>query len=111
MHFSPPHMTTGDWTAPEPIPLNPGMTNDDPASRFRPLFARIAQDTVRREQQRQLPFEAVQTLREAGFGALRVPKPLGGDGVSVPQLFRLLVELAEADSNIPQILRAHFAFV
>lgn len=111
MHFSPPHMTTDDWTAPEPIPLNPGMTPDDPASRFRPLFERIAQDTVRREQQRQLPFEAVQTLREAGFGALRVPKSLGGDGASVPQLFRLLVELAEADSNIPQILRAHFAFV
>lgn len=111
MHFSPPHMTTDDWTAPEPIPLNPGMTHDDPASRFRPLFERIAQDTVRREQQRQLPFEAIQTLREAGFGALRVPKSLGGDGASVPQLFRLLVELAEADSNIPQILRAHFAFV
>jgi alkylation response protein AidB-like acyl-CoA dehydrogenase len=87
------------------------MTNDDFASRFRPVFARIAQDTVRREQQRQLPFEAVQTLREAGFGAVRVPKSLGGDGASVPQLFRLLVELAEADSNIPQIFRAHFAFV
>jgi alkylation response protein AidB-like acyl-CoA dehydrogenase len=87
------------------------MTNDDLAGRFRPLFERIAQDTVRREHQRQLPFEAVQSLREAGFGALRVPRSHGGDGASVPQLFRLLVELASADSNIPQILRAHFAFV
>ena len=34
--------------------------------------------------------------------------------VSAPrcrQTFRLLVELAEADSNLPQIFRAHFAFV
>lgn len=29
----------------------------------------------------------------------------------MPQLFELLAELAEADSNLPQALRAHFAFV
>jgi len=50
-------------------------------------------------------------LSEAGFGAIRVPKSHGGDGATITQLFRLLVELAEADSNIPQIFRAHFAFV
>ena len=32
----------------------------------------------------------------------------GGWGASLPQLFQLLIELAEADSNLPQ-LRAHFA--
>jgi alkylation response protein AidB-like acyl-CoA dehydrogenase len=94
-----------------PIPLNPTMTNDDLGGRFRPIFQRIAKDAVRREQQRELPFEPVNWLREAGFGALRVPKSHGGQGASIPQLFQLLVELAEADSNIPQILRAHFAFV
>jgi alkylation response protein AidB-like acyl-CoA dehydrogenase len=87
------------------------MTNEDLGARFGPIFQRIAKDAVRREQQRELPFEAIKWLREAGFGALRVPKSLGGEGATVSQLFHLLVELAEADSNIPQILRAHFAFV
>jgi alkylation response protein AidB-like acyl-CoA dehydrogenase len=99
------------------IPFNQPMTRPnvpadaDLGARFRPLFQRIAREAVRREQQRELPFEAIQWLREAGFGAIRVPKAYGGDGATIPQLFRLLVELAEADSNIPQILRAHFAFV
>jgi alkylation response protein AidB-like acyl-CoA dehydrogenase len=87
------------------------MSTDDLHARFRPIFQRIAKDAVRREQQRELPFEAIQWLREAGFGAIRVPKAIGGNAATIPQLFSLLVELAEADSNIPQILRAHFAFV
>jgi len=87
------------------------MTTEDLTARFRPIFQRIAKDAVRREQQRELPFEPIKWLREAGFGALRVPKSLGGEGATITQLFQLLVELAEADSNIPQILRAHFAFV
>lgn len=81
------------------------------ARRFRPIFSRIAEGTIRREQARELPFEEVRWLREAGFGALRVPRSHGGDGATLPQLFRLLTELAEADSNLSQILRAHFAFV
>ncbi|MEX5669590.1 monooxygenase, partial [Pseudomonas neuropathica] len=35
----------------------------------------------------------------------------GGAGASLPQLFELLIELAAADSNLPQALRGHFAFV
>lgn len=31
-------------------------------------------------------------------------------GASLPQLFELLIELAAADSNVPQALRGHFAF-
>jgi len=87
------------------------MTSENLSARFGPLFQRIAKDAVRREQQRELPFEAVKLLSEAGFGAIRVPNSHGGDGATITQLFRLLVELAEADSNIPQIFRAHFAFV
>ncbi len=81
------------------------------ASRFRPIFERIAQGAIRREKERELPFEAVGWLRDAGFGALRVPLAHGGTGATLPQLFGLLAELAEADSNLSQILRAHFAFV
>jgi len=79
--------------------------------RFADVFARIADTAVAREQQRELAHDAVAWLREAGFGALRVPQALGGLSASLPQLFRLLIELGEADSNLPQIVRAHFGFV
>lgn len=81
------------------------------AQRFRPIFADIAAGAVRRERERDLPYEEVERLAEAGFGAVRVPVEQGGGGASITDLFRLLVELGEADSNLVQILRAHFAFV
>lgn len=81
------------------------------AERFRPIFARIAAGALEREQSRSLPFEQVKWLKEAGFGAVRVPVQYGGAGASLPQLFELLIELAAADSNLPQALRGHFAFV
>ena len=81
------------------------------AARFRPIFARIAAGTVARERERSLPHEPIQWLKEAGFGAVRVPLEFGGGGATLPQLFQLLIELAEADSNIAQALRGHFAFV
>ncbi|MGE8058341.1 acyl-CoA dehydrogenase family protein [Pseudomonas sp. NPDC089547] len=80
-------------------------------ARFRPIFIRIAESSVERERNRTLPHEPVQWLKEAGFGAVRVPVEHGGGGASLPQLFQLLIELAEADSNVPQALRGHFAFV
>ncbi|AZD22322.1 Acyl-CoA dehydrogenase [Pseudomonas chlororaphis] len=79
--------------------------------RLRPLFERIAAGAIEREQQRSLAFDAVGWLREAGFAALRVPLAHGGAGISLPVLFRLLIDLAAADSNLPQIVRAHFGFV
>lgn len=81
------------------------------ADKYRPVFARIQATALEREQQRQLGHEPVQWLKDARFGALRVPVEHGGDGATLPQLFQLLVELAEADSNIVQALRGHFAFV
>jgi alkylation response protein AidB-like acyl-CoA dehydrogenase len=81
------------------------------AARFRPVFARIAEGAREREHQRTLPAAPIQWLKEAGFGTLRIPQEKGGFGASLPQLFSLLIELAEADSNLPQALRAHVAFV
>lgn len=81
------------------------------AEKYRPVFARIAQTALAREQQRSLGYEAITWLKQAGFGAVRVPQEWGGDGATLPQLFQLLVELGEADSNIVQVLRGHFAFV
>ncbi len=86
-------------------------TDEALLQRFEPVFARIAEGAVARERERVLAYEPVAWLREAGFGALRVPQTHGGFGASLPQLFRLLTRLSEADSNLPQILRAHFGFV
>ncbi|WP_338580619.1 acyl-CoA dehydrogenase family protein [Pseudomonas sp. MAG733B] len=91
-------------------PLSVGTDYETLATRFRPIFQRIAAGAVEREQSRTLPHEPIQWLKEAGFGAVRVPVEYGGGGASVPQLFELLIELAEADSNVPQALRGHFAF-
>lgn len=81
------------------------------AERFRPIFARIAEGARQREQDRSLPVEQIRWLKEAGFGALRVPQAYGGAGFSLPQLVQIWIELAAADSNIVQALRGHFAFV
>ncbi|WP_433704794.1 acyl-CoA dehydrogenase family protein [Paraburkholderia sacchari] len=91
--------------------LSLGTDYERLASRFRPIFARIAEGVLERERDRTLPHEQIEWLKAAGFGAVRVPLELGGAGASLPQLIQLLIELAEADSNLPQALRGHFAFV
>lgn len=91
-------------------PLSIGVDYEALAVRFRPIFKQIADGAVQREQSRSLPHEPIQWLKQAGFGAVRVPVEYGGGGASLPQLFQLLIELAEADSNVPQALRGHFAF-
>lgn len=80
-------------------------------ARFAPLFAQVAAGAVARETRRQLAVDEVKTLLQAGFGALRVPTEYGGAGVSIRQLFDLLIELGAADSNLSQAFRPHLAFV
>ncbi|MHA7272427.1 acyl-CoA dehydrogenase family protein [Arthrobacter sp. TMT4-20] len=81
------------------------------AARFRPVFQRIADGALAREADRTLPFAQVGWLRDAGFTTLRVPARFGGNPVSHEHLFRLVTELAEADSNVSHLLRSHFSFV
>jgi alkylation response protein AidB-like acyl-CoA dehydrogenase len=81
------------------------------AARFRPIFARIAAGAIAREQARTLAFAEVAALRAAGFHTLRIPAAYGGLGATLPQLFALLLELAEADSNLSHLFRGHFAFL
>lgn len=74
-----------------------------------PLFREIAAGTVQRELDGALPFEPVRRLKEAGFGAARVPRAYGGLGATWPELTSLWIELAAADANLPQAFRGHFA--
>lgn len=101
-------------------PINPDLGVADAAQlfgedaltrRFAPVFARIAQGAVDREQQRELAYAPVEWLREAGYTRLRVPKKYGGEGISLTQFFALVTRLGEADSNLPQILRVHGGFI
>ncbi|WP_157156900.1 acyl-CoA dehydrogenase family protein [Diaminobutyricimonas sp. LJ205] len=87
------------------------MSYETIAAEFRSIIGRIGDAAVEREQDGALPFEAVRWLKDAGFGALRVPVEFGGQGIRLEELFRLLIELGEADSNLPQLLRGHVAFV
>jgi len=78
---------------------------------FQPVFDRIREGAISREQDRRLPYEEIGWLRAAGFGRLRVPRGDGGLGATVQQLVLLLIRLGAADSNIPQALRGHVGFV
>src|SRR5258708_12328974 len=80
-------------------------------ARFAEIFEHIGKGAIAREQRRELARDAVQQLKDSGFTALRVPREYGGSGISLPQYFRLLTRLGEADSNLPQIIRAHSGFI
>lgn len=80
------------------------------AAPFRPLFEQIRATAVTRDLKRKLPYEEISALRAAGFTVLRVPTEFGGAGATLPELFNLLIELSEADSNVTNAVRAHFGF-
>lgn len=81
------------------------------AQRFRGLFDEVRASAAEREVRRILPHDHVRALASAGFTALRVPQEYGGSGATLPELFHLLIELGEADSNVAQSLRSHLGFV
>ncbi|MFT4010655.1 MAG: acyl-CoA dehydrogenase family protein [Nocardioidaceae bacterium] len=84
---------------------------DELREEYEPLLDKIAAGTVARELSGELPIEPVRWLKEAGFGALRVPERHGGRGVSWPELGQLWIDVAAADANLAQALRGHFALV
>jgi alkylation response protein AidB-like acyl-CoA dehydrogenase len=106
---------TGDTPARHLLKLTPGVPlnghYDELAAIFRPVFAKIAAGASERDANRTLPFEPVGWLNRVRFGALRIPVAAGGYGASVSDLFRLLIELAEADSQVAHLWRSHIGFV
>ncbi len=89
----------------------PSARHEALAAKFRPIFDRIRAGAVERELTRKLPYDELLLLKEAGFGALRIPVQYGGADATLPELFNLLIELSEADSNVTQAIRAHFGYV
>ena len=50
-------------------------------------------------------------LRQARFGAFRLPAAIGGGGATLRQLFEAVLSLGAADSNVAHVLRNHFSFI
>jgi alkylation response protein AidB-like acyl-CoA dehydrogenase len=51
------------------------------------LLSGIASGAKDRDLNDENPFDQVAQLKRAGFGTLRLPRELGGAGLTVPQLF------------------------
>lgn len=86
-------------------PVKPG------SKELQALLARIAEGANERERDRIAPYEQIQWIKEAGLGRLRIPVAEGGAGASLRELFKVLIDLSAADSNVAHILRAHYWFV
>ncbi len=88
----------------------PSARYEELAEPFRPLLQKIRSTASVRDIEHRLPYDEIKALRAAGFTAVRVPTKFGGAGATLPELFNLLIELSEADSNVTNALRAHFGF-
>ena len=70
-----------------------------------------ADATQRQQQGGAAPFASIAILKAHKMGALRIPKQFGGRGLSIQQLFEVLIHLSTIDSDVTQILRSHYQFV
>ncbi|GAS89368.1 acyl-CoA dehydrogenase family protein [Mycolicibacterium brisbanense] len=86
-------------------------TIDLGADRLQELFAAIGAGALDRERSGERPFAAIDLIRDARLGALRVPAEDGGGGASLRELFATVIALASVDVNVAHILRGHFAHV
>lgn len=93
------------------------MTTVENTSRILPgspqwaeLLGRIAAGAKDRDLNDENPFDQVAALKRAGFGTLRLPPELGGSGLTVPQLFSAIIDVAQADPIVAHIFRTHFWF-
>lgn len=77
------------------------------------LLAEIRADAERRRADggTEPPTAAIAAVKRLRLGAVRVPAELGGGGWRITDLISLLTDLAEADPDVPHILRIHFGFV
>ena len=67
---------------------------------FRTIFADIARGAGQRDAERIAPFAEVAALKQAGFGAVRLPPAEGGLGLTFVELMDLVVELARAGKRV-----------
>lgn len=93
------------------VPTPPVVTVAELNARADRILPQIAAGAAQRERDRQLPYEAVAQIAQAGLFTVRIPKRFGGAGGSVKDVIALLIRIASADSNVAQALRPGFGFV
>ncbi|QUW65178.1 acyl-CoA dehydrogenase family protein [Pseudomonas synxantha] len=93
------------------VPKPPVVTVAELNTRADRILPQIAAGAAQRERDRQLPYEAVAQIAQAGLFTVRIPKRFGGAGGSVKDVIALLIRIASADSNVAQALRPGFGFV
>jgi alkylation response protein AidB-like acyl-CoA dehydrogenase len=75
------------------------------------LIEHIGDGAIGRDERDELPFAAIEAVKRARLGAIRLPVAQGGGGASVVELFEVFIQLGAADSNVAHILRSHFGVV
>ncbi|MDG4667652.1 acyl-CoA dehydrogenase family protein [Mycobacterium sp. 236(2023)] len=78
---------------------------------LRELIDHIGEGAIGRDERDELPYEAIEAVKRARLGALRIPAARGGGGATLVEAFRLFIDLAAADSNVAHIIRSHFGVV
>ncbi|MFC8528868.1 acyl-CoA dehydrogenase family protein [Nocardia sp. NPDC057227] len=79
------------------------------STELRDVLAEIAEDARRRRTEGGgRPERALALAREHLLGAVRIPREAGGAGYSLRDFFTLVIRLAEADPDVPHILRGHW---
>ncbi|MDO9711445.1 acyl-CoA dehydrogenase family protein [Paracraurococcus lichenis] len=89
-----------DGPQPGPLPLNA----------YRSIYDEIAAGAAQRDAERSHPHAALDLLRRARFGAIRLPVEEGGGGASLRDVIQQAILLGEADTNVAHIYRNHFSF-
>ncbi|WP_102693008.1 acyl-CoA dehydrogenase family protein [Rummeliibacillus pycnus] len=92
---------------------NSEKTIDLNSEYFKRIVLEIKEDAEKRRQSKERlhPYKALQLVKEAKLGALRLPIEAGGAGISIRELFEVIIQLAAADSDLTHALRSHFIFV
>ena len=93
------------------VPKTPVASVEELNARADRLLPQIAAGAAQRERDRQLPYEAVAQIAQAGLFTVRIPTRFGGAGGSVKDAIALLIRIASADSNVAQALRPGFGFI
>lgn len=73
-----------------------------------PILARIADSARTREENRDYAFDDVRALAEHGVALTGISRDEGGAGGGLRDVVELIIDIARADSNVAQALRATF---
>lgn len=91
--------------------LDSSYTFDHRSGDLELLLEHIGDGASEREKDRILPHDAINLIRRARLGALRIAIADGGAGGTVRELVGVVIRLGAADANVAHILRNHFSIV